>query len=207
MTKYITPEKLENCLRAMSILDIIMNSKEEEWLRVTTQHEIPDGRGYRVDRGNGDSMVVLYTRNGVLLKGFDHENGLNQFGAEQWDESFFQYVYAGVPDGFLDMFEDKDERDSVTFCMWCTDGTDQWMQNETPDDAGGKDFLLNYVLKYTAEDWYDWAKDYYEIEEEAFDLEPIQKAFSGNPLSKEDILRINPTRDADEAIEEIAQLQ
>lgn len=143
----------------------------------------------------------MFTKNGVLIKGFDHENELNQFAADEWDNVFFEHTYAGLPEEFAELL-DEDDRDNTTFCMWCMDDTDIWVQNETEDNDGGKDFLLGYIFK-TPEEWIDWAKYYYEAE---IAQEIVQKVYNEKNLTEEDVVKLNPGRDAKEVFAELEEI-
>ena len=89
-----TRKELERYLKAMAMLDIIMLSKEKAWLRLISFSKNEKLYTYVVDNGGGDDLKVMFTENGVLMKGFDHENELNQFAADKWDNSFFEHIFA-----------------------------------------------------------------------------------------------------------------
>lgn len=129
----------------------------------------------------------MFTENGVLLKGFDHENELNQFAADEWDNSFFEHIFEGLTEEFEELLDEND-RDNTTFCMWCMDDTDIWTQNEIENNDGGKGFLLGYIFK-TPEEWSDWAEGYYEVE---IAQEVVQKVYNDDNLMEEDVMKLNP---------------
>lgn len=199
--EYITIEKLRQCLHAMAALDIILLPEEENWLRLVHACTIPGGFVYVIDNGSGDSLTVFSTENGTLLKGFDHENELNQFAADEWDDAFFEHMFSDMPDDLMALM-DKDERDNTTFCMWCTDDSDQWIQNETPEHSGGRGYLLQYICQ-SAEEWCEWAENYYDA---SLDVDAVNEVYKGNPVTGAIIEAINPERDAEDALQEIALL-
>ena len=198
MTQYITIKKLEKCLKAMAILDVIMIASKDAWLRLTSYQESEHTHSYVLRNGSGDELTIIFTTNGALIKGFDHENELNQFGADEWDSTFFEYTYANLPKEFAELLN-EDDIDNTTFCMWCMDETNAWTQNETKGNDGGKSFLLNYICQ-TAEEWCEWAKYYYEM-----DIVPevVQKIYQEEQLTKEDVIKLNMGRDAKEVFSEI----
>ncbi len=204
MFEYITSEMVERSLKAMAVLDIILIPKRSAWLRTVSYAKQADHRRAVVDNGSGDSLIALFSDSGTLLKGFDHESELNQFAADEWDSSFFERTYMGAPEALKSLLS-EDDIDNTTLCMWCCDGSDVWEQNEEPaadDEAdGGRDFLLGYVHQ-TAESWCDWAKYYYERE---FDVSAVEKIYSGE-VTAEDILKIDPKCNTDEALSEIAEI-
>ena len=173
MIQYVTKKELEKYLKAMTILDVIMVPEEDEWLRLTSFHKYENAYSYVLNNGSGDNLTIIFAENGVLIKGFDHENELNQFAADEWDNAFFEHIYAELPKVFAEIL-DEDDRDNTTFCMWCMDDSDMWIQNEVEGNDGGKDFLLGCICK-NPEEWIEWAKDYYEVE---IDEEVVQKVYN-----------------------------
>ena len=77
MVQYLARRELEKYLKAMTMLDIVMISKEDAWLRLISFSKNEKVYSYVLDNGSGDNLIVMFTENGVLLKGFDHENELN----------------------------------------------------------------------------------------------------------------------------------
>lgn len=201
MAQYITAAELEKLLKAMAALDIIMISKEDAWLRPVSVHEFDSGYGYVIENGSGDTLTVIFTKKGAFIKGFDHENELNQFAADEWDNGFFDYTYTGVPEEFINML-DEESKDETTFCMWCMDGSDKWLQNEQENNDGGKEYLLGYIRR-NAKEWCEWAEAYYE---KAVENEIVQKVFLWEQPSEEDLLKLNPECNLMEVLAELAEL-
>ena len=83
MTQYIAIEELKMNLKAMAILDMIMVSKEDDWLRLVNFYKTDTEYGYILDNGSGDKLMVSFVDKGAMIIGFDHENELNQFAAYQ----------------------------------------------------------------------------------------------------------------------------
>ncbi len=205
MTQYITKTDLKKYLNAMAVLDVVMQAKEQAWLRRVNVSSIGKAYAFVIDNGSGDDLVVIFSDNGALIKGFDHESEYNQFAADEWDNAFFEYTFSDLPEEFAELL-DEDSRDNTTFCMWCMDDSDMWVQNEQEindedeDDDGGKSYLLQYIRK-TPEDWCDWAKDYYETE---IASDVVKKAYNGEPLTEEDVVKLNPERNAKDVFAELA---
>ncbi len=206
MTQYITRTDLKKYLNAMAVLDVVMQAKEQAWLRRVNVSSIGKAPAFVLDNGSGDELVVIFTENGALIKGFDHESEYNQFAADEWDDAFFEYTFSGLPEEFADLL-DEDSRDNTTFCMWCMDDSDMWVQNEQEindedeDDDAGKDFLLGFIRR-TPEEWCDWAKDYYETE---IASDVVKKVYNGEPLTEEDVVKLNPKRNAKDVFAEIEE--
>ena len=200
MVQHLVKNELEKYLKAMIMLDIVMIPKEDAWLRLSSFSKKESVSAYVLDNGCGDNLIVMFSESGVLLKGFDHENELNQFAADEWDNSFFEYTFSELPQEFEELL-DEDARDNTTFCMWRVDDSETWKQNEMENNDGGKDFLLRYIFK-TPEEWSDWAKDYYETE---IPLEIVEKVYNGENFTEEDVAKLNPERDAKEVFAEFSE--
>jgi len=196
MTQYIGKDKLRRYLRAMNMLDAIATPPEDDWLRIINSGISEDNTvWYIIDNGSGDELTVLFTESGIFIKGFDHENKLNQFAADEWDSSFFEYIFSNVPKEMIDLLTD-DERDTTTFCMWYSDKSGLWNQNEIDGNDGGKNYLLMYIHQ-TAQSFYDWAAAYYD---KVFDYSIVRKLFESGSLSVEEILTLNPDCNAQKVL-------
>lgn len=200
MEKYSNRVMLEHCLKAMAILDIIVQPKEDAWLRLVNGYRFPGGSRYVIDNGSGDNLIVIFTENETLLKGFDHENELNQFAADEWNVSFFTHMFANIPDGLMNLLEDE-EKEETTFCMWCSKDSGQWLQNETEGNDGGAAYLLKYICQ-NAKEWCDWAEEYYEISP---DPDLVAEIYKGGAVTEELIGKLNPKGNMTEILEEIAE--
>lgn len=199
--EYVSPNELAHQLRAMAVLDIVMNPLEDSWLRLVQKDPLEEA--YYVRNGAGDEMDIFFEEKDVFIRGFDHENDLNQFGADEWDESFFKDSYAGFPQKFLDLYEEEEQRYSMTFCMWYDGFHKCWKQNAVEGNDGGQDYLLSYICK-NGEEWISWAESYYETK---LNRSVANKVFEGKTLTWEEIQKMNPQRDGKAALEEIRENQ
>lgn len=178
---FMDVDLLRHRLKVLCLLSDAMTEPDEEYLRFVRHNENEAYEQYVIDNGAGDKLMVRFYEQGVLIKGFDHENELNQFGADEWDEGFFAKMFSGVPKAFMESLT-KDELDYSTFCLWYMNDTGEWYQNEVVGNDGGKGFLLGY-LPESPEDLLDWAGDYYE---EEFDEAVIRRLFESAELSDND---------------------
>lgn len=194
--------ELKDSLKAMAILDIIMEPKEDSWLRLVTCHPNEDGCQFLIDNGSGDHLTIIFHKYGTIVKGFSHEDKLNPFASEKWDHSFVNYVYAQIPEELLSLLGKEDHREEVTFCLWHRNQTKEWLENETQGNDGGKEYLLGYICQ-TAEQWCEWAAGYYEITP---DLEAVQAVYQKQPVTHLIIKALNPDRVPVEAMKEIDSL-
>lgn len=61
MVQYISKRELERYLKAMAILDIVMISKEDAWLRLFSCSKEEKASFYMFDNGSGDNLLVMFT--------------------------------------------------------------------------------------------------------------------------------------------------
>ncbi|MDE6665020.1 MAG: hypothetical protein K2K14_02365 [Ruminococcus sp.] len=82
-------KELLQSLKAMYILDIIMTLEENDWSGIINRGFSENVLWYIIDNGGGDELTVLFSGKGILIKGFDHENELNQFAYGDSFNGFF----------------------------------------------------------------------------------------------------------------------
>lgn len=203
------PKKLKEILLCQSSLDIIMNNKEDAWLRVTVFYKnYFDGTDMvKIDNGAGDNMYILFSRDGVIIKGFDHESILSPYNNEK--EEIAKGIYDSVPAELMKLLKDESiEMNDVTFCIWRGKNDSSWKKGNVvvpedyEEDDDGEEFLLGYIFD-DADSWTDWAKDYYG---KKIPLEYVKKVYEHDDITEEIIKKINPERNAYEAIEELKNI-
>ena len=136
---------------------------------------------YIVDNGAGDKLTVLFTEAAVLIKGFAHENSLNQFAAAEWNQGIIDRMYEGLDEKMKNMFTD-DERQETTFFIWY-DG--EVHQNQIEGNDGGR-WLLGYAFG-TYERFKEFATDYYDIE---FDNDLLRQLYTCSNLSELELSKL-----------------
>ena len=136
---------------------------------------------YIVDNGAGDKLTVLFTETAVLIKGFAHENSLNQFAAAEWNQGIIDRMYEGLDEKMKNMFTD-DERQETTFFIWY-DG--EVHQNQIEGNDGGR-WLLGYAFG-TYERFEEFATDYYDM---VFDNDLLRKLYTYSALSELELSKL-----------------
>jgi len=202
-----TVNELNDRLKVLVTMGIVMNSAEDAWLRVHSKVSgFEDEQVYQVDNGAGDSLFIVFADEGCIIKGFDHESMFSPYVQDEFKP--WPGIYDDVPQNLLAILDDSMfEKELVTFCIW-NEATDPgWkigdISNPNPGRYhDGRDHLIAY-LHPTAADYIDWAQEYYDTD---LPLEAIEYLFSGGELTEEIIAGINPDRDAQEALLEYAVL-
>ncbi|UOK62417.1 hypothetical protein MT997_29780 [Paenibacillus sp. OVF10] len=206
-------DALRKRMRILAALDIIFS--EEEWLRVHHyEDKLQPGVAWgSINNGAGDHLHVLFTDSGTLIKGFDHESPLSPHARE--DGEIYPGMYDEVPETLMAVLRDQEETldmEDVTFCLW-QEGNDlswkvgNWIQlamteEDKADARGGAEFLLGYIEK-NSEDYVDWAKGYYDLQD--LPLEAVAEIYEEKPVTASLIKQLCPERDVAAALDELQQ--
>ncbi|WP_433581800.1 hypothetical protein [Paenibacillus amylolyticus] len=206
-------DALRKRMRILAALDIIFS--EEEWLRVHHyEDKLQPGVAWgSINNGAGDHLHVLFTDSGTLIKGFDHESPLSPHARE--DGEIYPGMYDEVPETLMAVLRDQEETldlEDVTFCLW-QEGKDlswkvgNWIQlamteEDKADARGGAEFLLGYIEK-NSEDYVDWAKGYYDLQD--LPLEAVAEIYEEKLVTASLIKQLCPERDVAAALDELQQ--
>lgn len=198
------PERLRKVVRILAALDMIMC--QEEWLRVhryETGSSDGDGVGM-IDNGAGDHLFVNFSKEGTLIKGFDHESLYSPYAQDEY--GIWPGMYDGMPLSLLAYLDDEMfEKEDVTFCLWREPRDTVWKSGEfiRPDEwDDGKEFLLGYLYA-TPEAYTEWATYYYEKE---INLEAVKRVYSEAAITAGTIVDLNSERNIEEVLQDLKNL-
>ena len=189
----------------MAVLDIIFS--EEEWLRVYTWNPNWDGKSSLavIDNGGGDTMHILFSNDGCIIKGFDHESELSPYAQEEFEA--WKGIYKDVPKVLLDLLDDEAiEKDDVTFCIWQDKNHKVWQKGnvEIPEGCNdGSDYMLSRI--FSVEDYIDWVKSYWELGDRLC-IEEIKKVYNHQPITEEMIKKLNSDKNIKETKDELMKI-
>ena len=169
---------MQASLEALYLLDNALTEPDEEHLRLISKREDENSPRYVIDNGQGDLLDVIFTREAVLVRGFDHENELNSLST---DKSVIEQIYGGEAAKFRSYFL-PDEIERTTFFIWY-DGAEH--QNLVGGNNGGR-WLLGYAFD-EFDKFSEFVKGYYEID---FDDEMLKKLYEKGELEKERLKEI-----------------
>lgn len=200
----VAPHVLKQRLLALAALDLILCP--EEWLRYHSfiTEWAPHVSLAKIDNGAGDHLFVLFTAEGVIMKGFDHESALSPHAGDEYE--VWPGIYDKVPEVLLAWLDDEAiEKEEVTLCIWREPEDSSWRKGEVhiPDgEEDGSGFLLGTIFE-TPEDYVDWAEDYFEM---TVPLETVEQIYAGTPITADLIRSLNPERNIEEALRELEEL-
>ena len=143
-------------------------------MRLINKKEIDSNLKYEIDNGAGDLLSVIFTETAVLIKGFAHENSLNQFASDEWNQSIIDRMYEGLDEKWKNLFS-VEERGQTTFFIWY----DGEVHQHQMDGNDGGCWLLGYLLD-TYERFQEFVTEYYSME---FDNQLLQKLYTNSFLS------------------------
>lgn len=201
MTDFLSVSAIEQSMRTLTLLDMIMIPAEDMWLRVMSAGR--DGKllWFIYDNGSGDRMWVYLMGESAVIKGFDHENQLSPYAAEEWDEGLYERWFSGMPKELYELFT-LEEREETTFCLWTTDGGKTWQDNALPEEDGGRDWLTGFIFP-DADKLRDWADSYYDAELPA---RTVEKLFESGTLLPEEMRMLKPDCNVAEILAEYAKI-
>ena len=179
--KYMDWDNMRSSLEALFVLDNALTEPEDDDIRLVRKYEDKQTVKYIVDNGMGDILTVIFSETAVLVKGFAHENSLNQFDAAEWNQGIIDMMYEGLDEKMKNMFTD-DERQETTFFIWY-DG--EVHQNQIEGNDGGR-WLLGYAFD-TYERFEEFATDYYDIE---FDNDLLRQLYTCSNLSELELSKL-----------------
>ena len=133
-------DNMQRKLEALYVLDNALTDPKKDYLRLVRKKVTDTETRYAVDNGAGDTLDVVFTQKAIVIKGFDHENSLSQFAADEWNQKIIDRMYEGMDSDLIELFSDED-RDYSTFVIWYDDTTHQ---NPTEGNDGGQ-WLISHV--------------------------------------------------------------
>lgn len=155
----------------------------------------------QIDNGSGDHLFCLFSPTGVVLKGFDHESPMSPYARDDFE--IWPGIYQNLPPSLAALLDDKAiQKEDVTFCIWRLTEDTEWQTGKISfplDGDDGSAFLLGTLLA-NANDYYNWARDYYETD---IPLEMIEDVYRQASLDKTTAKMLNSAIDFDSIAQEI----
>lgn len=198
------PENLKKLLKILSSLNIVLCP--EEWLRYHSFISEFDKNVSlaSIDNGSGDHLFIIFSPQGTIIKGFDHESEVSPYARDEHE--VWPGIYEEVPTSLLSLLEDEAiTKEDVTFCFWRENNDLRWQKGKVEIPAGvedGSDFLLGTIFR-TAEDFVEFAEGYFEL---TLPLEVVAQVYEGAAITKEMIKALYPDGDIEKILRDLAEL-
>lgn len=213
------PSELKKICKSISALEAII-CPEWEYRYYSYQKDWSETEEFcEMRNGQGDQMLIVFSKDGTCINGFAHESELNGwknipieekktfieklFGSKKETKTeLTQEIATGIlnelPRVFNEfIFGEPVKSIGTTFCVWQTKTDENWKTGkvELPKDEykdGSSDLLQ--LLDGKPLTYKNWAEEYYEenFEENELSLELVEKIYRGTTISKELVTEINP---------------
>ena len=177
-------DKIKTHLDALLVIDEYLIYPIEDCLRLVIKSEVIYGLRFLIYNGSGDSLDVILTDKMILIKGFDHENSLSQFAADEWNQDIIDGFYRGLDEKYQNLYSEE-QKDETTFFIWY-DGQEH--QNTYKEQDGGE-WLLSYFFD-SFEKFHEFVTDYYSI---TVDEDLLRKLYNQGQLSEVELEQLIPT--------------
>lgn len=201
---FLQPEVLKQRMLVLSALDILIC--QEEWLRrYQFDPQWDESTTFAsINNGAGDDLYILFTPEGVIVKGFDHESEMSPHAREEYE--VWPGIYEQVPLALLHRLDDEAlTKEDVTFCLWRVPTDHVWKTGDIHNPQGlddGSDFLLGMIYD-RPEDYVEWTEAYYEVK---VPLDVVGYTFTNTSITKAMIMELNPEVDLEMAMKELQEI-
>src|SRR5262245_13529080 len=168
--------------QSLALLDAILSPVwENRYYSFNSQWALQQAIASMRD-GEGDSYVIWFSPEGVVLKGFAHESPMSPYRVNP------PQIWPGIFDGFPPHFssfltEAAFRLEETTFCVWRTSDSDwklgsvQFAEGQEPDGSAS----LLKLLDCKPQSYQQWAAAYYE---RRVDLSAVSHIYRHQPLTE-----------------------
>jgi hypothetical protein len=196
----VPPQELLKRLLAYAKIDIIMAPDPDKYhIRIYHYDKdwLKNGHFFKIDDSGGDHYYVMFSSDGCIIKGFDHECELSPYIFDDEDEPLPDDIaghnfYEGAPAELLSLVSDPAlEKELVTFCTWQSADDTEWHFAPTTFPKDWDDGIKTFLF-YThgLESYCKWFED--EYYESPLATEILQKIFDGNKITSDIIKTLHP---------------
>lgn len=166
----------------------------------------PGQRMASMRNGSGDAYFVVFSAEGTVARGFDHESELSPWARDDGK------VAPGILDGFPAALggvmgepafgSDGGPETDLTFCAWWLPGASSWETGPIEEDGGASE-LFEVVLEGTADSYAAYASEYFEIE---LPVHGVEGVFALSPIDGRAVAVLNQEADPPRVLAELAAI-
>lgn len=167
--------------------------------------------------GCGNDCFIVFTTDGVFIKGFDHESPMSPYRRASTHASGSPELWPGLVDGLPAVFTQfltepafagPDGVLAMTFCIWRENHDSQWHSGPVdftgldPYDTDGAHEMLGALCEPNpAAAYSSFAFEYFEV-----DLDPVavEQIFELGPITDQLVRSINPSATLDDLARDLA---
>lgn len=148
MISLVSPSKMQSLAIAIANLEASIMSEWSLRFYSYQEHYLKKCSLFSMRNGSGDDFYMLFTPDGIMIKGFCHEHQQSSDLVNQMPMRFQQYAS-----------EPSFDFANITFLLWSEGNT--WQKAESGVDRDGSTELL-HILDGKPETYQKWASEYYE---------------------------------------------
>jgi hypothetical protein len=201
------PVMLERRAQSLAMLDAIMSPEwDVRYFSFNAHWDTNLGdRMASMRNGSGDEYFLLFTKEGAILKGFDHEAIMSPW--RRANKTVWPGVLDHVPKKFeAFLAEPAFNLKDATFCIWRALGDFSWKvgpisfpDGEDPDGSGN----LLWALDGSSETYFNFARDYFG---QSPDKQAIESVYKHQPLTPALVTKLNSERDFSECLRDAEEI-
>lgn len=181
---------LRKLTQSLALLDAIISPEWEYRYYSFDTRWTKDASVFFMRNGSGDEFIILFAKEGAVIKGFAHESVMSPFRKDP--PKIWKGVINKLPKVLRTYLRDPAlELIATTFCIWRTVSDTQWKCGKIafPDDdlTDGSAMLLS-ILDGKPKTYQQYAQEYFE---KAIDLSVVQHIYQHMPLTDELVKKLN----------------
>jgi hypothetical protein len=188
-------DKLESLTQSIAMLDAILSPEwEYRYFSFNAMWGLSmKQRMASMRNGAGDEYFLIFSPQGAILKGFDHEAPMSPW--RQKPVAVWPGILDGVPAAFASFLDEPAfSMGNCTFCIWREPGDELWKTGPVAfpaSDAGDPDGSegLMWMFDGKPETYVEFAADYHE---KTLNIDFIRKIYAQETLTPAMVAELNP---------------
>lgn len=202
-------EKLRSHLVSLCALEIISSNEDSERLhKFVKRSEL--GELFHLDAAAGDNLYLLFSKDGIIVRGFDHESELSPYNKESFEpvKGIYENAPAALLDSLRKMIIYEEDFDEVTFCAWNLVDSTNWFMGKPESNRKDSGIWLGDLEQERLLSPKDWCV---EVGAQVFGLDIhediVEDIFNHQPIEPKTISQLNPDRNVNSALADLISLQ
>jgi hypothetical protein len=202
-------ETLEKLTQSIAMLDAIMSPDwESRYFSFNAAWDTSlKERVASMRNGSGDEYFMVFSPQGAILKGFDHEAPMSPW--EREPVAVWPGVLDGVPEAFSSFLaEPAFSMGDCTFCIWREPSDEHWQRGSIvfpdteSDDPDGSEGLLG-MFDGKPKTYVDFAAEYYE---QALNIDVVRRIYAHEPLTQAIVAELNPQANWESTVKDAGEI-
>lgn len=199
--------EVRNVSRALAVLDAVLSPDPQYRYYTFDSRWSPTEETALMRSGSGDEYSIVFSREGAVAQGFDHESPLSPY--QPGVEESWPGLFVGVPDSLAAALDEPaflgtDGQRLVTVCFWRTSSDSSWQCGPVEQgEKDGADWLFQLVADGRPEAYLTFAEYVFDV---ALELDAIRHVYAQLPLTEEVVRSLNPEVQLSDLKDDIAEI-